>query len=38
MRQAMAQDFSWDAAARQYEALYAGLRPRRVAARRRRLA
>jgi starch synthase len=38
MRQAMAQDFSWDAAARQYEALYAGLRPRRVAAHRRRLA
>src|SRR3954453_15136138 len=38
MRQAMAQDFSWDAAARQYKALYAGLRSRRVAARRRRLA
>src|SRR5881227_2618492 len=35
VRQAMAQDFSWDAAARQYEALYAGLRSRRVAARRR---
>ena len=38
MRQAMAQDFSWDAAARQYEALYTGLRSRRVAAHRRRLA
>src|SRR5438552_128597 len=38
MRQAMAQDFSWDAAARQYKALYTGLRSRRVAARRRRLA
>jgi len=36
MRQAMAQDFSWHAAARQYQALYAGLLPRRVAARRRR--
>ena len=38
MRQAMRQDFSWNAAARQYEALYARLLTRGAAAQQRRLA
>ena len=38
MRQAMRQDFSWNAAARQYEALYAELAARDVASQPRRLA
>jgi starch synthase len=37
MRQAMTRDFSWDAAARQYKALYTRLTARPAAARRRRL-
>jgi starch synthase len=38
MRRAMGQDFSWAAAARQYEALYAGLLAGDIAAQQRRLA
>jgi starch synthase len=38
MRRAMGQDFSWTAAARRYEALYAGLLAGDVAAQQRRLA
>jgi starch synthase len=37
MRQAMTRDFSWDAAARQYKALYTRLTARSAATRRRRL-
>src|SRR5712675_1135957 len=37
MRQAMTRDFSWDAAARQYKALYTRLTARFAATRRRRL-
>ncbi|MDQ6622945.1 MAG: starch synthase, partial [Verrucomicrobiota bacterium] len=32
VRRAMAQDFSWEAAAERYEELYAGLLPQAVAA------
>jgi starch synthase len=38
LRQAMSRDFSWDAAARQYQALYAGLMTPSAAAQQRRLA